>query len=328
MDHVALFASAKIVMGPHSAGLANQLWCAPGTVIYEAGYDQCLDGCMDDEYYEMAIALGHEYFTGLGGGPHTDTQELCPCHVMTIFRDGGQTRDASNVKPRHQLNVVADAKDLPPELPDAVLAPGTYGGPRLTHPAKHAPKPPTPQPQPGAKPEVKPKPNKPKPKPTPTPGAPKPADTKQYVKPATPGIPIKLSALPDCSGRDSFPLGKSLRSVTDIFGESDIQIVRAVEHDEYGKLPIWGSPTDKFEQYCGILDRRIWIECPGGEGMSRAKSRPCTKRTYVPRHECAWIDAASVNQFVPGTVFDQKRMVCFMFSVFGYLFTLLCRWTD
>jgi capsular polysaccharide biosynthesis protein len=62
-DHIAMFASAKVIIGAHGAGLANMMWSAPGTVVIETGFDQCRDGCMDT-YYDMALGLGHQYHYG------------------------------------------------------------------------------------------------------------------------------------------------------------------------------------------------------------------------------------------------------------------------
>ncbi len=39
-DHIAMFASAKVIIGAHGAGLANMMWSAPATVVIETGFDQ------------------------------------------------------------------------------------------------------------------------------------------------------------------------------------------------------------------------------------------------------------------------------------------------
>ncbi len=46
--------------------------------------------------------------------------------MIGIIKDGGQNRDVSNIRPRHGLEPVEPAA-LPPELPEPVLAPFTFG---------------------------------------------------------------------------------------------------------------------------------------------------------------------------------------------------------
>jgi capsular polysaccharide biosynthesis protein len=37
--HIEQFAAAAVVIAPHGAGLANLVFCAPGTTVIELGYD-------------------------------------------------------------------------------------------------------------------------------------------------------------------------------------------------------------------------------------------------------------------------------------------------
>ncbi|CAF3433148.1 unnamed protein product, partial [Rotaria sp. Silwood2] len=37
-DHIALFRRARVIVGPHGAGMMNVLWASPGTHVVEVGY--------------------------------------------------------------------------------------------------------------------------------------------------------------------------------------------------------------------------------------------------------------------------------------------------
>ena len=55
-EQVSVFKFAKIVVSPHGAGLANLLYCDPGTKILEI-----FSGLNKDEFFILSVSLGLEY---------------------------------------------------------------------------------------------------------------------------------------------------------------------------------------------------------------------------------------------------------------------------
>ncbi len=46
-QQIALFRNARLVIGPHGAGLANVVFSAPNTVLYELLADHRINSCMN-----------------------------------------------------------------------------------------------------------------------------------------------------------------------------------------------------------------------------------------------------------------------------------------
>jgi hypothetical protein len=65
-DHIALFRRARIIVGPHGAGMMNVLWSLPGTYVVEVGYDTGMT--LPEMYAVMSIHLGHRYWLCKGHG--------------------------------------------------------------------------------------------------------------------------------------------------------------------------------------------------------------------------------------------------------------------
>ena len=61
----ALFGSARVVAGPHGAGVANLLFCNPGTAVLEFFSPLYVNFC----YWTLAHGAGLSYFYMLGEGP-------------------------------------------------------------------------------------------------------------------------------------------------------------------------------------------------------------------------------------------------------------------
>lgn len=73
-DHIALFRRARIIVGPHGAGLMNILWSPPGTHVVEIGYTTGMT--FPEMYAEMSLHLDHQYWTCKGYGDYGS-----PIHV-------------------------------------------------------------------------------------------------------------------------------------------------------------------------------------------------------------------------------------------------------
>ncbi|KAJ3176279.1 hypothetical protein HDU85_007257 [Gaertneriomyces sp. JEL0708] len=67
-DHIDLFRRARIVIGPHGAGLINLYWAKPGTYAVEVGYDKLM--ILPEMYAEMALHLDHKYYLCKGKGTY------------------------------------------------------------------------------------------------------------------------------------------------------------------------------------------------------------------------------------------------------------------
>jgi galactoside 2-L-fucosyltransferase 1/2 len=72
LDHVRLFASADLVVGPHGAGFSNLVFCRPNTTVIEIGWDgKPPNGMeMDNMYSRVAASLNLNYSLFIGKGTY------------------------------------------------------------------------------------------------------------------------------------------------------------------------------------------------------------------------------------------------------------------
>ena len=73
-EHVTLFRRARVIVGPHGAGMMNVLWASPGTHVVEVGYDSGM--IFPDMYAIMSLHLEHHYWICKGRGDYS-----APIHV-------------------------------------------------------------------------------------------------------------------------------------------------------------------------------------------------------------------------------------------------------
>jgi len=73
-DHIALFRRARVIIGPHGAGMMNILWSSPGTHVVEVGYTTGMT--LPEMYAEMSLHLEHQYWICKGHGDYSS-----PIHV-------------------------------------------------------------------------------------------------------------------------------------------------------------------------------------------------------------------------------------------------------
>ena len=67
-DHIALFRRAKVLIGPHGAGMINLYWLHPGSHVMEVGYDEGM--VFPEMYAEMAMHSDHAYYVVKGKGSY------------------------------------------------------------------------------------------------------------------------------------------------------------------------------------------------------------------------------------------------------------------
>jgi hypothetical protein len=73
-DHILLFRRARVIVGPHGAGMMNMLWSSPGTHVIEIGYTTGMT--LPEMYAEMSLHLEHHYWICKGHGDYST-----PIHV-------------------------------------------------------------------------------------------------------------------------------------------------------------------------------------------------------------------------------------------------------
>ena len=78
-EHIRLFRQARVIIGPHGAGMMNIAWAVPGTHVVEIGYTTGMK--FPQMYAEMSLHLDHHYWVckGYGNyqGPiHVDMQDF------------------------------------------------------------------------------------------------------------------------------------------------------------------------------------------------------------------------------------------------------------
>jgi len=69
-EHIQLFSSAAVVVGPHGAGFANLVFCAEGTGVIEIGYDSSDVMSLDEMYFQLSMGLHLRYWLILGKGSY------------------------------------------------------------------------------------------------------------------------------------------------------------------------------------------------------------------------------------------------------------------
>ena len=67
-EHIALFQRAKVMIGPHGAGMLNLYWLKPGSAVVEIGYDEGMT--YPEMYAEMALHSDHNYYVVKGKGSY------------------------------------------------------------------------------------------------------------------------------------------------------------------------------------------------------------------------------------------------------------------
>jgi uncharacterized protein with WD repeat len=73
-DHIVLFRQARVIVGPHGAGMMNILWSSPGTHVVEVGYTTGMT--FPEMYAEMSLHLEHHYWICKGHGDYSS-----PIHI-------------------------------------------------------------------------------------------------------------------------------------------------------------------------------------------------------------------------------------------------------
>jgi hypothetical protein len=73
-DHIALFRRARVIVGPHGAGMMNILWSSPGTHVVEVGYNTGMT--LPEMYAVISLHLEQHYWICKGHGDYS-----APIHV-------------------------------------------------------------------------------------------------------------------------------------------------------------------------------------------------------------------------------------------------------
>jgi hypothetical protein len=74
-EHIALFRQARVIVGPHGAGMMNILFSLSGTHVVEVGYNSGMT--FPEMYAMMSVHLGHHYWVCKGYGDYSK-----PIHVV------------------------------------------------------------------------------------------------------------------------------------------------------------------------------------------------------------------------------------------------------
>jgi capsular polysaccharide biosynthesis protein len=69
VEQVRLFRSARIVVGPHGAGMTNITFCEPGTIVYELLPTHYLNGCFCNLAHVCDLRYWMDTFESEGDGP-------------------------------------------------------------------------------------------------------------------------------------------------------------------------------------------------------------------------------------------------------------------
>jgi capsular polysaccharide biosynthesis protein len=89
--HIALFAAASVVVGPHGAGFSNLVFCKQGTRVVEVGWDADDLMEMDNMYMRLSVALGLDYRLVLGHGSYISVLDADVGAIVAEVVAGGAT---------------------------------------------------------------------------------------------------------------------------------------------------------------------------------------------------------------------------------------------
>jgi len=82
-EYIELFRRAVVVIGVHGAGLANIVFCAPGTHVIEIGYDRGM--ALPDMYAQMSMHLDLNYWLVAGYGAYDNAVAVDFEDLETVF---------------------------------------------------------------------------------------------------------------------------------------------------------------------------------------------------------------------------------------------------
>ena len=82
-EHIALFRRARVIVGPHGAGMMNVLWSSPGTHVVEVGYTTGMT--YPEMYAEISLRLEQRFWICKGYGDYTKPIHVDMNDFMYIF---------------------------------------------------------------------------------------------------------------------------------------------------------------------------------------------------------------------------------------------------
>jgi hypothetical protein len=109
LGEIALFHQAQIVIAPHGAGLANLLFCRPGTTVIEVGFPKWgPQMSLDPMYYQVATALQLDYWLLMAeSGTYTTSMQVNIQELECILQSCNSSQlehlGRAHVLPNHRL---------------------------------------------------------------------------------------------------------------------------------------------------------------------------------------------------------------------------------
>lgn len=88
--HIDQFRKARVVIAPHGAGLANVVFCSPGTTVIELGFDSTKYMDMDNMYFKVANGLELDYWMIMAHGDYKSPMTVDISEVIDLLLHGGQ----------------------------------------------------------------------------------------------------------------------------------------------------------------------------------------------------------------------------------------------